>query len=97
MRQMVPSLQSVNQKLAHNYLDYSAIYLVEVTLYGLQSLSLHKTDSRLTEVATTIAEAQEQHLHTNLKAMSHLIQSPADVTVIAGTDKPETVCIIFLV
>lgn len=84
----------MNQKQAYIYLNCSHIDSIEATLSSLQSRSFYeqtRSDAKLFKMATEIALAQEEQLGANLKAMSYLIRTPADIIPITGAERVEMV------
>ena len=98
MHKMVESLHPMNKKFAYMYLDGFVVNRIEAIIRPIHPIpSDTPRDPKLVEIATSMATLQEQRLQANLKTMSYLVQTEADVTLIAGSERVETASCFFII
>jgi hypothetical protein len=83
---------TVNRKLVAMYLDDYDYFRIEGILRHISPLSDYiPRDTKLVEVCASVAAAQEERLKTNLQKLSYVLRSPADVALVIGNGRLETV------
>lgn len=83
---------SVNRKLTDLCIDGWDYFRVEGILRPIRPLPQDMSrDPPLEELATSIATAHEERLKKNLEELSYVLRSPADITLVIGNGRLETV------
>lgn len=83
---------SVNRKLTDLYMDDWYYFRIEGILRPIRPLPQDMSrDPPLAELAISIATAQENRLKKNLEGLSYVLRSPADVALVIGSGRIETV------
>lgn len=81
-----------NQPYVDDYLNSMAILTVEGIIRSIKPLpEAAEKEPKLMEIVETLRVSQEELLLANVQEMSYLLQSPADVTVVVGSGRVETV------
>lgn len=91
MHELLPLLHTANRVFVDDYLDSYSVHTVEAILRCTRGIT-DSQQSQITELAQLYADAQESALRANLKEISYVISSVADVTLIAGPARAESVC-----
>jgi hypothetical protein len=82
----------VNRKLVAIYLDDWDYFRIEGILRHIGPLASNVSrDTKLVEVSASIAAAQEERLKKNLNELSYVLRSSADVALVIGNGRLETV------
>ncbi|KAH9480236.1 hypothetical protein JR316_0006834 [Psilocybe cubensis] len=80
-----------NQPYVDDYLNSMAVLTLEGILRSIKPLpSTAEKEPKLMEIVERLRASREELILSNLKEMSYLLQSPADVAVIVGSGRVET-------
>ncbi|KAF9562462.1 hypothetical protein CPC08DRAFT_376954 [Agrocybe pediades] len=80
-----------NQPYADGYLNSWGLLMVEGILRSIKPLPpSSEKEPMLSELEETMRQSQEALIETNLKEVSYILDSPADVAIVAGTGRVET-------
>lgn len=83
---------SINRKLTDLYMDDEDYFRIEGILRSIRPLPQgDPRDPPLVDLASSIATAQEERLKKNLEELSYVLRSPADVALVIGSGRLETV------
>lgn len=92
MHVMASKVLSVNRKLTDLYMDDWDYFRIEGILRPIRPLPQDvPRDPPLAGLASSIAKAQEERLKKNLEELSYVLRSPADVALVTGSERLETV------
>ncbi|KAF8966317.1 hypothetical protein BDZ97DRAFT_1917696 [Flammula alnicola] len=91
MHDALPSIHLANRSYIDEYLSEIPFRRVEAVLRSIRPLpdSADK-ESKLSEMANSIANAELQRLLANLNEMSFILESSLDVNAVGGTERVET-------
>jgi len=92
MHEVLLTAHPANRSYVDEYLNHPSRNRLEALLRSTKPLpDGAPKDSKLIEAAELMASLQEERLMSNLREMSFVMESPADVTLVAGSGKVETV------
>jgi hypothetical protein len=92
MHELLPLVHPGNYVIVDDYLDSYGILYVEALLRSTKELpSNYRLDSKLSDLAVSYTAHHENILKKNLDTISFSISSHADVTLVAGSARVETV------
>lgn len=84
-----------NQPYVDEYLNSNGILTLEGILRSIKPLPVTaEKEPKLMEIVETLRTSQEELILANLKEVSYLLQSPADVAVVVGSGRVETVSLL---
>jgi len=82
-----------NRSYVEIYVNYYYFIRIEGVLRSIKVLPDDaRHEPKLVEIAENMRNLQEQRLFANLSEISFLLQSPANVLLVAGVARAETVC-----
>lgn len=92
MHEVFTSVHLANRAYVCRYLNHANFQRIESLLRSTKPLpSDARKEPKLSEIAESMKTLQERRLLDNLKAMSFVVDSPADVSLIAGYGRVEKV------
>ena len=92
MNALLPSIHIANRAFVDRYFNSTAISKVEALLRSIRPVTDEVAyDSKLNDLASSVARSQEEDLERNLEMVSFSIDSAEDASSIAGSGRVETV------
>ena len=92
MHDLLPLVHPANCVVVDDYLDSYGILYVEALLRSTKELPTnYQFDSRLSDLAASYVRRHENILKNNLDTISFSISSDADVNLVTGSSRAETV------
>ncbi|KAF8912168.1 hypothetical protein CPB84DRAFT_1957799 [Gymnopilus junonius] len=91
MLQAIDSIHPANRAFADYYFNANILRRVEALVRSIKPIPVNTSkDSKLSEMAESMASLQEKRLLANLQEVSFIIKSTSDVRLIAGSSRIET-------
>jgi hypothetical protein len=92
MHEALLSALPANRSYVDEYLNHSCFNRIEALLRSIKPLADNaRKDSRVSEIAESMAKLQESRLKANLMEVSFVVESVPDVSLVAGLGRIETV------
>jgi hypothetical protein len=95
MHEALLSAHPANRSFVDEYLNYSCFNRIEALLRSIKPLPDNaRKDSRVSEIAESMAALQERRLKANLTEVSFIVESVPDVALVTGLGRVETVSLL---
>lgn len=92
MHEVFDSVCLANRTFFGYYLNDVFFRRIEGLIRSVKPLPTDvRKEPKISEIAASVAALETQRLSTNLKEMSFIVESPSNVSLIAGSGRAETV------